>query len=59
MIPNVTIDMTSTLAPFGYAALVAAGVGLIVVVSAAFRARVPRTAVIRYARRAVVRRAVA
>jgi hypothetical protein len=39
MIPTLAIDMTSTLAPFGYAALLAVGVGLIAVVSAAIRAR--------------------
>jgi hypothetical protein len=59
MIPNLTIEMTSTLAPFGYAALVAVGVGLIAVVSAAFRARVRTTAVTRYATPAGIRRAAA
>jgi hypothetical protein len=59
MIPNLTVEMTSTLAPFGYAALVAVGVGLIAVVSAAFRARVRTKAAVRYARPAMVRRAAA
>ena len=49
MMPNLTVEMTSTLAPFGYAALVAVGAGLIAVVSAAFRARVRNTAVMRSA----------
>jgi hypothetical protein len=47
MIPNLTIDMTSTLAPFGYAALLAVGAGLIAVVSAAIRAREKYRAVVR------------
>ena len=51
MIPTLAIDMTSTLAPFGYAALLAVGVGLIAVVSAAIRARGTKT-------QAVVRRPV-
>jgi hypothetical protein len=39
MIPTLTIDMTATLAPFGYAALAVVAAGLISVVTAAFRAR--------------------
>lgn len=59
MIPTLTVDMTSTLAPFGYAALVAVGAGLIAVVAAAIRARVGNTAVIRSAAPDVVRRSAA
>jgi len=58
MIPNLVIDMTPTLAPFGYAALLAVGVGLIAVVSAAFRAREKNQAVVRRAAALVLRRAV-
>jgi len=47
MIPTLAIDMTPTLAPFGYAALLAVGVGLIAVVSAAIRAREKYEAVVR------------
>jgi hypothetical protein len=47
MIPTLIIDMTPTLAPFGYAALLAVGVGLIAVVSAAIRAREKYQAVVR------------
>ncbi len=49
VIPDLTVEMTSTLAPFGYAALVTVGVGLIAVVSAAFKARVRRKATVRHA----------
>jgi hypothetical protein len=59
MIPNLTIEMTSTLAPFGYAALVAVGAGLIALLSAAFRARVRTKPVIRHAAPAMIRRAAA
>jgi len=43
MIPDVAVEMTSLLAPFGAAALVAVGVGLIAVLSAAVRERVAST----------------
>jgi len=56
MIPTLTVDITSTLAPFGYAALVAVGAGLIAVVVAAVRARIRNTVVIRSAPLVVVRR---
>lgn len=42
MIPNLTVDLTPILAPFGYAALVAVGIGLAAIVTAAFRGRVRR-----------------
>jgi hypothetical protein len=42
MIPNLTVDMTATLAPFGYAALSVVAAGFIAVISAAFRTRVRR-----------------
>ena len=48
MIPTLAIDMTPTLAPFGYAALLAVAVGLIAVVSAAIRAREKYEAVVRH-----------
>jgi hypothetical protein len=49
MIPNLTVDMTATLAPFGYAALLVVGAGLIAVLSAAFRAREKQTTAVRAA----------